>query len=230
MQINRLFEITYYLLGKGKATAQELADHIGVSKRTIFRDLDVLSVSGIPIYTEKGNGGGVKLMDEFVFDKSLLSEREQREILSALQNLSTVKTEETELIIEKLSAMFKKDSSNWFQVDFSSWGNGDGGSHFPKIKTAIFDKRIVEFDYFSSYGKKTKRRVEPLQLWFKSHSWYFKGYCLSKNDVRLFKLTRIQNLIITDEHFEPRDLSKEPVWKPSRTNPLRILSTRLSWS
>ena len=58
MQIERLFKIVYYLFDKETATAQELADYLSVSKRTVFPDIDALSLSGIPVYAERGNKGG----------------------------------------------------------------------------------------------------------------------------------------------------------------------------
>jgi len=91
MQMNRLFEIIYILLGQKSVTARELATHFEVSQRTIYRDVDILSLAGIPVYTEKGKGGGISLLPDFVLSKSLLSEGEQSEILSALQGLGGIK-------------------------------------------------------------------------------------------------------------------------------------------
>ena len=86
MQINRLFEIIYLLLNKKLTTASELAEYFEVSVRTIYRDIDTLSSAGIPIYALQGKGGGISLLDNYVLDKSVLSEREQNEILFALQS------------------------------------------------------------------------------------------------------------------------------------------------
>jgi len=61
MQINRLFEIVYLLLNKKQMTANELAGHFEVSKRTILRDIDTLTTAGIPIYTSQGKSGGILL-------------------------------------------------------------------------------------------------------------------------------------------------------------------------
>jgi predicted DNA-binding transcriptional regulator YafY len=205
-QISRLFEIIYYLLRKKNATSQELADHFNVSRRTICRDITTLSLAGIPIYSNKGKGGGIGLLDEFVLNKSVLSEQEQNEILSALHGLSTIKTDGTKQVLQKLGAFFNKDAPNWLEVNFSSWGNDDGASDFAYIKTAIFEKHIIEFDYYNSYGEKRRRRVEPIQLCFKVKSWYFKGYCLEKQGVRLYKLSRIRNLAVTDEVFSERPM------------------------
>jgi predicted DNA-binding transcriptional regulator YafY len=203
----RQFEIIYLLLNKKNTTAKNLAEHFGVSPRTIYRDIDTLCLAGIPVYTEKGKGGGIHLLPEFVLDKSILSEQEQHEILSALQGLSGVKAAEANRILKKLSVIFNKNAVNWIEVDFSNWSLNDDNL-FNDLKTAILEKRIVKFDYYSSYGEKTHRRMEPIQLWFKYRTWYVKGFCLTKHDLRTFKLTRIKNLKITDKHFSERKLPK----------------------
>ncbi len=205
MQVNRLFEIIYVLLNKKVVTAKELAERFGVSQRTIYRDVDVLSLAGIPVYTEKGKGGGISLLPEFILNKSLLNEAEQDVILSSLQGLSAVKTADTEGVLKKLSTIFNKSTINWIEVDFSGWSYQDGDK-FNNFKTAILEQYIVEFDYYSSFGEKTTRRIEPIQLYFKSRAWYVKGFCLCRQDVRLFKLSRVKNIKLTNEYFKKRDL------------------------
>ena len=205
LQINRLLEIVYALLRQKTVTAKELAERFNVSQRTIYRDIDTLGLAGIPVYTEKGKNGGISLLPEFVLSKSILSEQEQNEILSALQGLSNIKTAETNQVLQKLSSIFNKSAANWLEVDFSDWSFRNG-QFFNDFKTAILERRIVEFDYYSTYGEKTRRRVEPIQLWFKSKSWYIKGFCLIRQDMRLFKLTRVKKLTLTDEYFTERDL------------------------
>lgn len=219
MQINRLLEIVYVLLRQKSVTARELAERFGVSQRTIYRDIDTLSLAGIPVYTEQGKGGGISLLPDFVLSKSILSEAEQDEILSALQGLSSVKTPETGQVLQKLSAVFNKSAANWLEVDFSDWSYGNG-QLFNDFKTAILERRIAEFDYYSSFGEKTRRRVEPAQLWFKSKAWYLKAFCLTRQDIRLFKLTRVKNLTVTHELFAERDILKttpkpEPAERPA---------------
>ena len=203
MQTNRLFEIVYFLLNKKSTTASELAEHFGVSRRTICRDIDTLSVAGIPIYTERGKGGGISLLPDFVLSKSILSEQEQNDVLSALQILSNIEAADTKQTLGKLSAIFNKAATNWMEVDFSDWHYEN--DFFGDLKAAILERRIIEFAYYNSYGEKSLRRIEPIQLWFKSKSWYLKGFCLSKNDVRLYKLTRMKNLVITEKTFVPRE-------------------------
>ncbi|MCL2562507.1 MAG: YafY family transcriptional regulator [Oscillospiraceae bacterium] len=204
MQTSRLFEIIYILLHKKKVSAGELAEQLGVSRRTICRDIDTLSAAGIPVYTEKGKGGGISLLPEFVLNKSILSEQEQTEILSALHGLASVKTAETEQILQKLSTIFNKTTTNWLEVDYADWSHEH--DYFSDFKTAILERRVAVFDYYNSDGDKTHRSVEPIQLWFKSKSWYLSAFCLLRQDMRLFKLARIKNLVVTDEHFPERDV------------------------
>ena len=81
MKNSRLFEILYLLMEKRSITAADLARRLEVSERTIYRDVDALSAAGIPVFTQKGQGGGIRLMDQFVLDKALLSREQQDEIL-----------------------------------------------------------------------------------------------------------------------------------------------------
>ena len=204
--MNRLFEIVYILLIKNKVTAKELSKRFEVSQRTIYRDIDVLSASGIPVYTEKGKGGGISLLPEFTLNRSILTEQEQKEVLSALQALEAVKPKEKSQSLTKLSAIFNKNVVNWIDIDFSDWGSEDS-KLFQDLKTAIFDKKVVNFQYYSTKGEKTNRSIEPMQLLFKHRAWYVKGFCLSRQDMRLFKLTRIENMRITDQCFIDRNVS-----------------------
>ena len=203
LQVSRLFEIIYILLNKESITTKELAAQFGVSMRTIRRDIDTLSLAGIPIYTQKGKGGGVSLLPNFVLNKSILSDHEQNEILTALHGLAHIKVGDANDVLNRLSTIFNKTAANWLEVDFSDW---DNSNDFNSFKTAILKHRIALFDYYNSYGEKTFRRVEPMQLLFKHNAWYLKAFCLTKQGIRLYKLTRINNLVVTNEHFLVRAL------------------------
>jgi len=206
MQINRLFEIVYILLDKKIITAKELSEHFEVSVRTIYRDVETLSIAGIPIYTNKGKGGGISLVEDFVLNKSVLSEKEQNEILMSLQSLNAMKFLNVEPLLKRLSTIFNKESSNWIDVDFSQWGSDDSEKEkFNIIKAAILSTKMVSFDYFSSYGEKTLRTVEPLKLVFKGQGWYLYGFCRLKSEFRIFKITRIRNINLLNEAFK-RDI------------------------
>ena len=108
MHESRLFKILYYLLEKGQATAPELASKFEVSVRTIYRDIDVMSSAGIPVYAAAGRDGGIKLYDDFIISKALLSESDIQDIFIGLQSLSAAQYSDHEGTLEKLGALFKK--------------------------------------------------------------------------------------------------------------------------
>lgn len=116
MQESRLFRIVYYLLDKGKSTAPELAEKFEVSVRTIYRDIDIISSMGIPIYATQGKGGGITLLDNFVLDKSLLSTREKEQILMALQGIIATEQNNADELLTKLGSLFQsktRTGSKW---------------------------------------------------------------------------------------------------------------------
>ena len=208
MQVNnRLFEIVYILMQKRKTTAKELADRFEVSTRTIYRDIETLSTANIPIYASKGKDGGIGLLDEYVLNKTILSEEEQNQILFALQGMKKVKGQDEKDILERLSILFNKKINDWIKIDFSNWGNVQE-ERFDIIKSAILNKQLIGFTYYNSNGEESKRIVEPLQIWFKDKSWYLVSYCKLKQDYRIFKIARIKDVKMLQEHFE-RELPKE---------------------
>lgn len=220
MQINRLFEMIYLLLGKKSMTAQELADHFEVSKRTILRDIETLSSAKIPIYTTQGKGGGVSLMDGFVLNKAALTEEEQDQILLALQSLGVAKHAGAESALAKLGALFQKQRSAWIEVDFSRWGQSSlDNAKFGLLKEAILGEVAVGFEYVgaASGGDASPRRVYPLKLVFKSKAWYLQGFCTDKNDYRTFKLNRMLNVSKTNENFDATRYHAPPIEPPLST-------------
>lgn len=203
MKDNRLFRILYYILEKGKVTANELADKFEVSVRTIYRDIDSISSAGIPIYALQGKGGGIEIAEDFVLSKSLLSENEKQQIMSALQGLDNTTIQRENELLTKLSALFKMKNTSWIEVDFNNWQNNKMYEKtFNDIKSAILSKNIISFTYFSSNEKETDRSVKPVRLLFKSQDWYLYALCLLRNDFRYFKLSRIKNLEIHTEKFD----------------------------
>lgn len=208
MQESRLFKILYCLLDKGQVTASELAEKFEVSVRTIYRDIDALSEAGIPIYAEAGRNGGIRLMNDFVLDKAVLSEEEKQEILAALQSINMAQNISSQTL-QKISAMFNLRSENWLEVDFSRWGNkGTDNEKFELLKSAVIHQKCVKITYANSYGTISERIVQPLKMSYKSMAWYLKAYCTQKQDYRVFKLTRIMDLEILTESFSKRTFPK----------------------
>lgn len=206
MQESRLFKIVYHLLDKGQATAPELAEKFEVSVRTIYRDIDALSEAGIPIYAEAGRNGGIHLMSDFVLNRAVLSEDEKQEILTALQSINTAKNSQNSQTLQKLSGMFQLNSENWLEIDFSRWGNQSfDNEKFELLKSAIFQCKTVKIQYANSNKILSERIIQPLKLVYKSMAWYLKAFCTEKQDWRVFKLNRIIDLTLLNEHFQRRE-------------------------
>ncbi len=214
MQINRLFEIVYILLEKKVVTAKELAERFEVSMRTIYRDIDVLSSAKIPVYTNKGKGGGICLLEEFVLDKSILSEEEQSQILFALQGMEKMGNQNGQEVLDKMSTLFHKSKTNWIDIDLSSWGNVSGHDcNFERIKEAVLARKVLQFVYYNSAGEEKMRQAEPLQIYFKDKAWYLKAYVRDRQDYRFFKMARMKEVQILEETFErelPELIEREP--------------------
>ena len=208
MKIDRLFQIVYILLEKKNVTAKMLSEHFEVSQRTIYRDIDVLGQCGVPVYTTKGKGGGIALLENFILDKSAMTEQEQNQILMALQSMPKGGKEDIGQTLKKYSSFFKKSNENWIQVDFSQWGE-QREFVFDVLKQAIINKNVISFVYYNSNGEKTQRKAEPSQLWFKGRNWYIKAYCRSKQDLRLFKISRMRDVNVTEEVFDTIWQNKE---------------------
>lgn len=205
MSDSRLFKILYYLLKNGTTTVKELAEIFEVSTRTIHRDIDSLSSAGIPICTSRGRHGGVYIMNNFILDKSVFSAEEKDQILTAINDFSFILDEDTNDLLNKLSAIFNTNARNWIEVDLSNWRyNKPSQDIFNSIKFAILDKKIISFEYYSK-GNSTYRKIEPIKLLFKSYNWYIYGFCLFRNDYRLFKLSRINHLEVLEDKFERCD-------------------------
>jgi len=209
MKSNRLFGIIYLLLTNDTMTSKELADYFEVSPRTIYRDIETLSELNIPIYMNKGKNGGIKILDNYKFDKSILTDKEQREILFSLQGINKLDNSNKETY-DKLKNIFANNNENWFEVDFAVWNNSDiHKKNFEIIKSSIINKKMLNFSYFSSYGITTKRKVEPLKLYFKHSAWYLIAFDKDKNDYRFFKIMRMKDLKVLDETFDRKGANIE---------------------
>ncbi len=203
MQAERLLQMIYLLLEGEDVTAAELARRLEVSERTIHRDVERLSAAGIPVYSLQGRGGGIRLMPGFTLDRSLFSEEQQREILSALQGLRAVGAAEGDTL-DRLSALFRRAPEDWIDVDFSPWGSDDREREkFQTLRRGILERRVTRFGYHSSYGRGGPRTTCPVKLSFKGGSWYLQGWHPEKGAYRTYKVQRMTGAVLTEEHFPP---------------------------
>lgn len=210
MQIERLVQMVFYIAGREHVTAKELAAHFRVSTRTIYRDLNTLSLAGIPIMSAKGTGGGIFLLDGYTIEKPLLSREEQQNILQGLQILQASNYPNAEITLSKIGAVFRHAlEPEWLEVDFSFWGSDDKEKvTISELQYAILNKHLITFDYFNSELQKSYRTIEPLRLVFKSHAWYIIGYCRYKQDIRTFRMSRMKHIHVMPETFQ-RELPKD---------------------
>lgn len=230
MKINRLLEITIILLNKGTVTAKALAERFNVSTRTIYRDIEVLSSAGVPVYTNKGNGGGISLLEGYSLNSTLITPEESEGLLLALKTMKATKYPEIDFVLDKIGHIFK-DAKNidWVEVDFSHWGSDPNEKNkFVDIKTAILNKKIIWFKYTNADGGKSERLAEPVKLIFKGQAWYLIAYCKQRDAVRTFRLSRIRDVIVTNEVFELRDIEMSRKQNNELPKPLVNLKLRFS--
>ncbi|HAK75132.1 MAG TPA: YafY family transcriptional regulator [Sporomusaceae bacterium] len=209
MKINRLYEITTILLNKGTVTAKELADRFDVSTRTIYRDIDVLSTAGVPVYMNKGSGGGIALLESYAMNRALISEAESESLLIALKTLQATQYPEVDKALEKIGALFKKlPDYDWVEVDFSPWGAiANEKNKFNEIKQAMLQRKVIRFVYVCGEGHRSDRLAEPVKLIFKGNAWYLIAYCRCRQQLRTFRISRLKNLEVTEESFDERLVS-----------------------
>ncbi len=225
MQIERLVNMVFYLISRQQATARELADYFHVSTRTVYRDINTLSVAGIPVLSARGTGGGISLMDGYTLNKAVFSQEEQEHILQSLQMLRAADYPDAALTLSKLRAIFGRTSAGkWLDLDFTYWGGSQKQkTEFLELQYAVLHKHAISFDYFNSSLQKSKRVIEPLQIVFKARTWYVAGYCRSRQEIRIFRMSRMKDICILPETFDrilPRDFSLSPDRKAECTLPV----------
>jgi len=211
MKLDRLLGILNILLQNDRVTAPFLAEKFEVNRRTIGRDIDSLCQAGIPVITQQGTGGGISIADGFKLDKSILTSDELSDIIAALKGIGSVSEQSRiEKTLDKLGA--NSDAvislSESVVIDLASYHKGHLTEKIEAIKTAMFGRRLIEFDYYYEKGE-TRRRIEPYMIVFQWTSWYVFGYCLKRQDWRMFKLARLWGLISCDEQYALRDIPPE---------------------
>jgi len=208
MKNDRLFQFIYLLLEHGSMTAPELADALEVSVRTVYRDMETLSMAGVPVYATVGRHGGITLSEGYRLDKTLLSEAEQDQLLFAVQSLRAA-DQPVDPLLSKLNGTFRKPPREWIVADFSRWGmKGADNRRFEGLKRAILDRQVLRLTYCGASGETTRRTIHPLRLIYKDKNWYLQGFCLKAGDFRLFRASRILEFAPTGEHF-PEDYGDE---------------------
>ena len=216
MKIDRQIGILSILLQKEKVKAGELAEKFEVSTRTIARDIEDISAAGIPIVAERGSCGGISIMEGFSIDKTLLTSFEMQGIIAGLKGLDSVsETGRYRQLMDKLSP----DSVrvNDIIIDISGWDKTAVSDKIEFVRTAIGNCEKISFTYYSPRVE-SRRTIEPYSLIFQWSNWYVWGWCESREDYRMFKLTRLAELKLAGEKFERRDFPEYSCDKLRHTN------------
>lgn len=201
MKNDRMFKLLYLLLERGTMTAPQLSRILEVSARTVYRDVEALSMAGVPVYATSGKGGGISLMPGYTFNKALLSDQEQNQLLFSIQSLKAA-DQDVEALLSKLGGAFQKSSRSWIEVNFSRWGMTEADStRFALLKNAILGKQVLALTYCGTSGDTTQRSIHPLKLIYKDKHWYLQAFCLRANGFRLFKVGRIVDVAPAGELF-----------------------------
>lgn len=212
MKLDRLLGILTTLLRKDRVTAPELAERFEVSRRTIGRDIDALCMAGIPVITQQGVGGGISIAEGFKLDKNVLTADELSGMIAALKGIGSISPQsKIERTLDKLHANSDTVVSlrEPIIIDLSShYYKGQLTEKIELIKHAVLEARIIEFDYFYDKGD-SHRRIEPYFVIFQWTAWYVFGFCLERQDWRLFKLLRLWNLALCEESYSPREIPLE---------------------
>ncbi len=196
--------------------------------RTIYRDIDSISLAGIPVVTYQGQGGGIGLAPGYRIDRNLLTRDELVSVFTALRAATTYSDRHAGAILEKLRVLVPEARSDSFQtrlqhtvIDLRPWGNTSGLHRKLKLlQEAAESLRTVSLLYCSTRGESTRREVEPHVLLLRAQHWYLYGFCRMRQSFRLFKLSRIQEVVLLDDRFErvPLNLEEAP-WDQAWESP-----------
>lgn len=235
MKIDRLIGILSVLLQEKKVTAPYLAEKFEVSRRTINRDIEALCKAGIPISTVQGVGGGIRIMDGYRMDRTILTSKDMQMIMAGLRSLDSVSgSRYYGQLMEKIKAGSSEyvSGSESILIDLSSWYKESLSWKIEIIQRAIEERKVISFDYYAPSGD-SAREAEPYFLIFKWSSWYVWGWCRLREDFRMFKLNRMDKLIQTQMDVIKRevpmpDLSTEKIF-PGDINVKAVFDASMKW-
>ncbi|SHE49501.1 Predicted DNA-binding transcriptional regulator YafY, contains an HTH and WYL domains [Seinonella peptonophila] len=224
MRADRLLSILLLLQNYGKMTSRELAEKLEVSERTIFRDMEALSAASIPVYAERGAGGGWVLSEGY---KTNLTGMKTEEILSLLLSNPSKQLDDLgikvdfEAVFQKLLAAspksIKKDAEMVRQrmlIDGASWHQSDESfEHLRTVQEAVWEERKLYMQYRREEVI-VERVVHPLGIVAKRNVWYLVAE--SDGDMRTYRISRLMNARMLEESFErPVDFDLERYWEQS---------------
>ncbi len=230
MKFAILLAILFDLLSKRKVTATYLAEKHEISPRTVYRYVDLLSMT-VPVYVKRGRNGGICISDNYKLPVGFMTTEEYESAIEALSAMYSQLPEERFLSAKrKLSAQVKSESRDLtlsgelgnIVVDGGTWGDTRNFSEKIRIvQEALKETEILDVEYRSRTGEKTQRKIEPHVLVFKQGVWYVYAFCHKQRAFRLFRLGRIYSAMKTGETFRKRQVRREEIplsyWTTEKT-------------
>lgn len=224
MRASRLLSILILLQLRGRMTAETLADEFEVSIRTVYRDVDALSAAGVPIYGDRGPGGGFQLLDGYRTRLTGLAADEAEAMFmigmpgpAAALGLGAAAARAGGKLLASLSPPVGEGAGRIgtrFHLDPVNWYRADEPIPFlPFIARAVLDQRVIEMTYESWSGLRDWR-VEPLGLVLKAGAWYL--VAKARRGVQTFRVSNIRTQQVTETRFErPADFDLPSWWTAS---------------
>ncbi|QEE47387.1 YafY family transcriptional regulator [Rhizobium sp. WL3] len=221
MRASRLINILTTLQAKGLVTAEALAEENDVSVRTIYRDVDALSLSGIPVYSERGSDGGYRLLDGYRVRLNGLTPAEAEAMfLSGIPGaaadlglgslMAGAQKKLTAALPEDLRESARRIQSK-FHLDAPAWlAEGEQPAYLQAIADAVWNSKRIRMRYRSWKAEKN-RVAEPLGIVMKGGAWYLVARV--DETPRTYRISRVLDLIVTEERFDwPRDFDLATYW------------------
>ncbi|KQW30899.1 transcriptional regulator [Rhizobium sp. Root274] len=221
MRASRLINILTTLQAKGLVTAEALAAENDVSVRTIYRDIDALSLSGVPVYSERGSDGGYRLLDGYRVRLNGLSSAEAEAMfLSGIPGaaadlglgslMAGAQKKLTAALPEDLRESARRMQSK-FHLDAPTWlAEGEQPVYLQAIADAVWNSKRIRMRYRSWKAEKN-RVAEPLGIVIKGGAWYLVARV--DDTPRTYRISRVLDLIVTDEHFDwPKTFDLAAYW------------------
>ena len=210
-----MIKILMLLLSKRKVTAKEIAERYEISLRSVYRYIEELTVSGVPVDVTRGRYGGITVSDTFKLPAGYFTREEYAAAINALNAMAgQVHDENIISAREKLESRQKCDRtgtsvSGNIIVDGGTWGDTKKFSDkMQVVEQAVNEGKSILIDYISREGEHSKRVIDPHVLIFKQNVWYVYAFCHTKQSYRTFKIGRIRSAVFTGGTFDKRAISR----------------------
>ncbi len=221
MRADRLVATLLMLQAKGRVTAAEVADELEVSERTARRDLEALCLAGIPVYSQRGRGGGWVLIGGHRTDLTGLTAAEARALFLVAGPSSNASPDVRAALRKLVGALpepFRLDAaaaSTAIHVDAAAWGGqGDWPEppFLPALREAVVAGRRARIGYRDRVGNITDRVIDPLGLVAKGPTWYLiAGTDAGQRTFRVFRVTSVE--VLDEPADRPAGFDLAETWK-----------------